>query len=174
MTDSELVARARSLGFAEAVLFDAALLVPQERIRALCRPEKCPNYGKTWHCPPHCGTIDEMAARLGAYRRAILLTRRHEVDLSDQEALGALSEEQTEAVDRLADLLTDSLRLSVGGCRLCNACTCPDAPCRRPLPRRGAVSAHGIDVTALCKALGVPFAFEKGRVVYVSIVLWND
>jgi len=173
MTDRELTALALSQGFAEAVVFDAARLEPQERIRALCSPEKCRFYGRTWHCPPHCGTLEEMKRRLRSFSKALLLTRRYEVDLRDREALEALSAAQTAAADRVADLLPDSLRLSVGGCRLCESCTCPDAPCRLPLPRRGSVSAYGIDVTALCRSLGVPFAFEEGKVVYVSLVLWN-
>jgi len=173
MTDRELVSLALAEGFSEAVLFDAALLQPQARIRALCTPEKCPNYSRSWRCPPHCGDLAEKERELRGFSRALLLTMRRAADLRDRAALQRLSDAQTAAVDRVADRLPGSLRLCVGGCRRCPVCGCPDAPCRFPLPRRGSVSAYGIDVTALCTSLGVPFAFEEGKVVYVSIVLWN-
>ena len=174
MMQGDPVPFALAQGFSEAVPFEAALLHPQERIRALCRPESCQNYGRSWYCPPCCGALDAMERELRSYPHALLLTTRHRVDWHDAEALRQLSEAHIASVDRVADRLPDSLRLSVGGCRRCEVCACPDAPCRFPLPRRGAVSAYGIDVAELCGRLGVPFAFEEGIVVYVSIVLWND
>ena len=163
---------AMSLGFAEAVEFSADLLIPYERIRALCTPDKCPNYGVSWHCPPYCGTLEALGNNLRNYSRAWLLTSRYAMPcgVTPQETQ-RLSMVHTDRLMKFASDDPDALLLTVGGCHRCEKCTCPDAPCRFPLPHVGSVSAHGIDVTELCRKLNIPFAFEPGKVVFVGLML---
>lgn len=67
------IRKAKALGFDEAVALDVATLRPREDVRAMCAADKCGAYGRNWTCPPHCGTLDDCAARIGDYSRGILL-----------------------------------------------------------------------------------------------------
>ena len=62
--------------------------------------------------------------------------------------------------------------LTTGGCELCEKCTFPEAPCRRPDKQRGSLSAFGVDVAALCERLGMPYAFEPGKLRLMSCVVY--
>ena len=49
---------ARQLGIETCLEFNPGLLVPEQRIRALCFEDKCGNYGKNYMCPPHIGSLE--------------------------------------------------------------------------------------------------------------------
>ena len=165
--------KALSCGFADAVLFDAALVTPQERIRTLCSPKSCQSYGRCWLCPPCCKTLDEMDAALSTYKNAMLLTSRFlPCRPDDMEEAARLAKQHSARMLRLAAEQPGCLILTVGGCRLCESCTCPQEPCRRSDLHLGAVSAYGIDVSEICQKLGVPFAFERGKLCFVGFLFW--
>ena len=42
--------------------FDTDELVFTDRVQAVCEME-CPQYGKSWACPPGVGTVEECRAR---------------------------------------------------------------------------------------------------------------
>ena len=39
----------------------------------MCASNTCHMYGKNWHCPPGCGTLEECEARVRSYRQGILV-----------------------------------------------------------------------------------------------------
>lgn len=51
-----------------------------EEVVAACRANYCGNYNKSWMCPPHVGTLEELKSRYTAYRYAFVFTTRHEVE----------------------------------------------------------------------------------------------
>ncbi|MDR2258318.1 MAG: DUF2284 domain-containing protein, partial [Treponema sp.] len=38
-----------------------------------CEVNKCGSYGKTWSCPPGCGTLEDCEAKLRKHKRGLLL-----------------------------------------------------------------------------------------------------
>lgn len=57
-----LLSLARQAGFSQLAELDAAVLKPLTAVRDMCSADKCRSYGKSWSCPPACGSI-EYAAR---------------------------------------------------------------------------------------------------------------
>ena len=52
----KLIARARELGIETCVEFDTFLLKPEQRIRDLCRENKCGKFKNHYMCPPYTGS----------------------------------------------------------------------------------------------------------------------
>ncbi len=174
---SNRIEAALAAGFSRAAEGDAALLTCEERVRAFCTPEKCPNYGESWICPPGCGSMEDCRAVIAARRRVLLLQSLHE------DTAGWTGADFARAAlehNRRAWAFTEALRreqpqaymLTTGGCELCEKCTFPDAPCRRPEKQRGSLSAFGVDVGKLSAALGVDYAFEPGKLRLVACVVY--
>ena len=169
--------RALAAGFAFAAEGEASLVQCQARVRGYCRPEDCPNYGESWICPPGCGSLEECRAVVEARRRVLLLQSFH----SDTSGwTGADFARAALEHNRRAWAFTETMRetepqawmLTTGGCELCEKCTFPEAPCRRPEKQRGSLSAFGVDVGQLCAALGVDYAFEPGKLRLVACVVY--
>ena len=53
-------------------------LVFTDRVRWICEAE-CPQYGKSWACPPGVGTVEDCRLRCLAYPDALLITTMTEV-----------------------------------------------------------------------------------------------
>ena len=169
---------ALSLGFSEARTLPASQILCRDEIRALCAPEKCRNYGTSWICPPACGTIEQCRATVSSFQTALVLMSLHEnVDWSN----GALMRELAlghnsrawELACRVRETGMRAYMLTTGGCELCQTCTFPDAPCRRPDKDRGSLSAFGIDVTRLCGDAGLEFSFTPGTLRLVACLLYS-
>ena len=79
-----------------------------EQVRHICKTD-CPQYGKSWSCPPAVGTVQECKARCAAFHGGFLFTTVAEVnDIADMEET-----------------------LSTESCAICDMCAYPDAPCRK-------------------------------------------
>ena len=172
----EYVSSALKLGFTAAAPFDASQLVCRPEIRTLCAPDKCTDYGKNWICPPGCGELPECAARLAKYRCGLLVQSKYEhIDTNDFPLMKKIAVEHNRRLrlikDEIAKKYPNAYLLSTGGCELCETCTYPDAPCRKPEFLRGALSGYGIDVADLCAAAGLEYAFTPGTLRYMACVL---
>ena len=172
----EYAAYARELGFTTGVPISAGWCQCSPQLRALCAPGKCTAYGTNWVCPPGCGEFSECAARLAAYTRGVVVQTIYEqVDTSNFPLTKRLALEHNNRLKRLRDRIGERypkvLPLSTGSCEQCEICTYPVAPCRKPDQRRGALSAYGIDVAALCAAAGLSYSFRPGTLCYVACVL---
>ena len=172
----EYAAYARKLGFTAAAPVRAEQIQCSPGLRALCTPEKCSAYGTSWVCPPGCGEFSECAARLVQYTCGLVVQTRYEpVDTGDFSLTKKLAAEHNRRLmllrDRIGERYRDALPLSTGSCEQCESCTYPTAPCRKPGRRRGALSACGVDVAALCAAAGLSYAFQSGVLCCVACVL---
>lgn len=115
------------------VNFDQIEFQPSdEAMRASCtqpfmgHDAGCPNYSKTWSCPPNSPPLDEMKARLELYGKIPGLTAlfASPCNLCERNGVGS--------------------------------CTCPDVPCRNPDRMHYSLSSHGIDTFATLKNAGLP------------------
>ena len=65
MIDFEALSKqGRDCGFTSVVRLDPATIELREDVRAMCASGKCRMYGKSWSCPPACGSLEELRAHL--------------------------------------------------------------------------------------------------------------
>ncbi len=79
MDREKLEAQLRELPIVQYEFFDTRDLVFTERVREVCRIE-CPQYGRSWACPPAVGSVEECKARCLAYPHGLLIITMTEVD----------------------------------------------------------------------------------------------
>ena len=60
MTNEELLALAGGCGFDHVGLLCVEKLVLDPKVRDMCAADKCRSYGKSWSCPPACGSLEEI------------------------------------------------------------------------------------------------------------------
>ena len=138
------------------------------RVRYICETE-CPRYGKSWACPPGCGTVEDCQARCLRCPHGLLITTMTEVsDIADiRETLNTRGdhEEITRAVRELFRAQgVEPYVLSTESCALCGH---PDRmfPC---------VESQGILVTELSERHGIGFWAEGNIVTWFSLLLFDE
>jgi len=158
--------------------FDTRELVFSHKVRHICR-EECPQYGKSWACPPAVGTVEECEARCRSYPKALLITSMTEVeDISNMEMTLATRVEH-EALTRQVHALfrqqgVEPLVLSTESCAVCQQCTYPDGPCRRPDYMYPCVESQGILVTDLAEKFGIDFIAGGNIATWFSLLLYEE
>ena len=157
--------------------FETQELLFTERVRYVCETE-CPQYGKSWACPPGVGTVEECKARCLSYPHGLLITTMTEVhDIADiEETLSTRGGH--EAVTREAAALVraegcETYVLSTESCAVCETCTYPDAPCRHADKMFPCVESHGILVTELAESYGIEFQAGANVVTWFSLILYR-
>lgn len=176
---NEFVASALAVGFTRAVWLESLAVECEARLREGCNPQKCPNYGHNWVCPPGCGSLEECAERAKQFSRGLLLQSVSETDRSSkdykryQELSRAHNFRLREFIERHCLGRDNILTLTSGGCALCHNCAYP-APCHKPDVRMNSLSAYGIDVGKLCALAKLEFSFRPDLVCYVALVLMKE
>jgi len=171
----ELTGGALSTGFTEAVWLDGLTLECEERLRAYCNPEGCPNHGQNWVCPPGCGSLSECAERVGAFHQGLLLQTVSEpgTPVEDYKKLNRTHNLRLrELIEKYGEGM-EIMALTSGGCVFCETCAYPE-PCVKPSVRMNSLSAHGIDVGKLCERAGLDYSFRPDRVYFVALVLIRE
>ena len=90
--DRELLERQMAeLPIVQYEFFETSELIFSSRVRYVCETE-CPQYGKSWACPPGVGGVEACQERCQRYPHALLITSMTEVsDISDiQETLSKI------------------------------------------------------------------------------------
>lgn len=157
--------------------FETEELCFTERVRAVCAGE-CPQYGRSWACPPGVGTVAECRERCLRYPHGLLVATMAQVsDIARMEETLA-TRPAHEAVTRQVNSLlqaqgAETYVLSTESCTLCERCTYPDAPCRHPEQMFPCVESHGILVTALAERYGVEFQAGNNLVTWFSLLLYR-
>jgi predicted metal-binding protein len=172
----KLLTLALELGFDHAALLDASKLRALPEVREMCASGRCRRYGKSWSCPPACGTLEECARRMRSYTGGVLVqTTAQLADEFDIETMTRAQEEHKARFFTLARqtrlLLPDCLPLTAGSCTLCRSCTCPARPCRFPKKMLSSMEAYGLLVSAVCKDAGLPYYYGPGTLTYSSCIL---
>ena len=172
---NNMVQKALNSGFTSAVCIDGLKLQCEERLRAYCNPESCPNHGSNWVCPPSCGSLADCANKVAEFNKGILLQSVSIIDRS----VPNYKELNREHNFRLREFLEkhctdmDVLTLTSGGCVLCDVCVYPKL-CVKPDIRMNSLSAYGIDVGKLCEIAGFEYSFRPDKVYYVALVLMKS
>lgn len=175
MLDFEaLNALALEAGFTHAAPLDAGTIELKDEVRDMCGA--CGVYNHNWSCPPACGTLDELRAKVAGYREGILVQTVGE--LEDQfdgegmmEAQENFKDSFTALHDRLAQDYPGLLSLCAGTCTRCRKCTYPDEPCRFPDKRFSSMEAYGIVVMDTCKANDLQYYYGPNAIAYTGCFL---
>ena len=174
---TELFTLSRELGFTAAAPVNMSALTPLEEVRAMCEADRCGRYGRSWACPPGCGTLEHTRARIEMYSEGILVQSTAELaDEFDYQGIMRLTEEHKR---RFADfarqarlVYPDCLPLTAGTCMLCRTCTYPDRPCRYPNRRLSSMEAYGLFVSDVCTKSGLRYNYGPRTLTFTSCVLY--
>lgn len=172
----ELMRLALEAGFSRATALNASTLEPLDAVRDMCAVDRCNMYGHCWTCPPGCGSIEENAAEIAKYSRGIIVqTTRELADDFDHEGMEACGAEHGAAFTKLRDILRaeypEMLALGAGGCRLCNVCAYPGAPCRFPDRAQSSMEAYGLLVSDVCVKNNLGYYYGPGTMTFTGCFL---
>ena len=176
---ADLIALALELGFSHAAALDAKKLRALPEVREMCASGRCRRYGRSWSCPPACGSIEETAARMAAYTGGVLVqTTAQLADEFDMEGMDRAQETHKKRFFSLARqarlLYPDVLPLTAGSCTLCRSCTYPDRPCRFPNKMLSSMEAYGLLVSDVCRDAGLPYYYGPGTLTYSACILTKE
>lgn len=174
MTD--VLKRAKQLGFDAAVAFDPGILEARNDVREMCNSDKCRIYGKNWGCPPYCGTVEECQQKMHDYSYGILLqTTGHMTKTIDSKCYRETEQRHLKNFYALADIVRaeypNALCLGAGGCRICKKCAYPEA-CRFPEKTMSSMEGYGLFVTQVCRDAGVPYHYGDRTITYSACILY--
>jgi predicted metal-binding protein len=171
-----LIKQALAAGFSHAGALNMESVVFMPEIREMCSADRCRMYNKCWTCPPACGSVEDAAAKAAEYTYGIIVQTTGEMeDEFDYETM-----QETEHVHRrnftaltetLRSVYPDLLPMGAGGCRICEQCTYPDAPCRFPDKAVSSMEAYGLWVSKVCELSGIPYYYGKLTLTYTSCFL---
>ena len=173
-----ILALALQAGFTGAAPVEMSALVPLSQVREMCAADRCQMYGRSWSCPPACGTLEQCGTRMSKYKRGILVQTTG--TLEDDFDLESIA--QTERRHKKAFLdLTRQVRLlhpgclplTAGCCTLCRRCTYPDKPCRFPQKRLSSMEAYGLLVSDVCLKSGIPYNHGPRTITYTACILFD-
>jgi predicted metal-binding protein len=174
----ELSDLGRQLGIEISGQFDLEMIVPEERIRAFCRENKCGNYGRNYTCPPAAGTIEEIKAKLNHYRYGFLIRYTRDIDIKgDREGVIRTQIDFQHKILKIEEFLKERGETGVwgligGNCRLCPVCRAGTGePCPFPEKARMSLEAIGIDVLGLLAKLGLDNRFHADKIIWTGCVL---
>ncbi|MDO5484886.1 MAG: DUF2284 domain-containing protein [Sarcina sp.] len=178
MTKENAAALAEEYGFAGRGIFAVRDLKFMEEVRDMCRANKCGLYGKTWTCPPACGTLEDSRRKAEKYKWGIVLQTTAQME--DEFDGEAIEDAQIRQKKRFADYCArlreageDFLPMGSGGCGVdCGECTYPDAPCRFPDQAFTSIEAYGLIVTDVCRLADTPYYYGRNTVTFTSCVLF--
>ncbi|MDR0350020.1 MAG: DUF2284 domain-containing protein, partial [Coriobacteriales bacterium] len=142
-------------GFPVIGYFDPTDLKVRPEVRDMCAADRCKSYGKSWSCPPGCGSLEEYQERLTRYTKGYLFQTVAEMeDPFDFEGIEKGGAEHRQRINTLSEKISasgqDIMLLGAGACSICETCTYPDAPCRFPERVFPSMEATGLVVYDVC------------------------
>ena len=147
-------------------------------VREMCAADRCRSYGRSWTCPPHCGTLEEAAAQAKRFTQGLLVqTTGTMEDDFDLDCMMDTEQRHKEHFSLLADrvqaLYPGCLPMGCGTCTLCDTCTCPDSPCRFPDRAIPSMEAYGLLVSQVCEKAGLAYYYGPRTITYTSCILFH-
>lgn len=175
LNEEELIGRAMAEGFSAAALMDVRDIVIDPMFRPFCAENLCGNYGANYTCPPDCGTVEEMEAKLRGYGQALVLQTKWPItDYTDKRAIREAKAFHNGAMLRLIDEMKragyDGLMAGASCCTLCESCAIGEGkPCRLPDRKWSCLSAYCVFVRKLAEACGMEYACADGSLAFFGL-----
>lgn len=165
-------------GFEEAGALNVEALEFMPEVRQMCAADRCRSYNRNWSCPPGCGTLEEIAARVAGYTSGILVQSVGQ--LEDEFDVETMMETEKLQKERFAALVeaaraeeSDCIPMAAGACQVCKTCTYSDAPCRFPEKSIPSMEAYGLFVSKVCSQSGMKYNYGKNTMAYTSCILFK-
>lgn len=160
----------------EYAFLDSAELNFHPAVRSICKSE-CPQYGKSWSCPPAVGTLEECQKRCTSYQNAFIFSTISEVsDILNMDEMLATRGEHMAIVEEIKENVfgdfDDILILSAESCALCDQCAYPDGPCRHRDKMYPCVESHTISVTEICEKKNLSFLNGYNVITWFCIIFF--
>ena len=175
MTLDVLQAAARELGF-EAALIDTAEIHFNPVFRTYCAENRCGQYDANYSCPPACGEVENMAAALQRFSRALVVRSSREIEsYEDKETIFKAKKEHNAAMLSLCTMLRGEgacvKMCGASQCLLCATCArTRGEPCRDPERRYSCLSAYCIDVAKLAESAGMDFSWSDKKLSLYGLI----
>ncbi len=172
MTEQLLIHAAIELGFSNAAAMDTKDLIFVPSFRPLCEENLCGKFGVNYACPPDCGPVEEMKARILQWPRAVVLQTMWDIEDPMEESQTKPAKAKHNAMTReLIDKASvPGLMVGAGGCSLCSPCAIVEGkPCRFPGLRYSCMSAYCVFVKEMAEHCGMEYDCGPGVVAFFSM-----
>ena len=174
----DIIALAHEAGFDHVGKLNTDALTARNEVRDMCAVDRCGAFGRSWSCPPGCGSIEHCQKRMSAYSAGLLLQTTGQMeDEFDLETIAETQEKHKKQfynlVRQLRILDPGCLPLTAGCCDLCFKCTYPSRPCRFPGKMLSSMEAYGLLVSEVCTQSGLGYYYGPKTITYTSCVLTN-
>ena len=172
----DLIKMALDAGFAAAGKLDCSAVTLYPDVRAACELNRCGRYGKSWSCPPGCGSLKECEDRLRKYSDGLIVQTVGELeDEFDSEGMTETARRHASNFRTLSERLwadfPGMLPMGTESCSDCDCCTYPDAPCRNPRGTAIPMEAFGMMVHEVCRLTGMKYYHGKGTISFTGCFL---
>lgn len=172
---SQLEEKLLELPLAQYCFVDLNEILFLDHVRYICETE-CPQYGKSWACPPAVGSVEECKAKVLSYKEGFVFTTLREVsDIANLEETLATRKEHEDITREVCRIFReagyDVTALSTESCAICGECAYPNAPCRHPDQMFPCVESFGILVTDLAEKHEIEFMYGGNVVTWFSMIL---
>lgn len=176
MSQTTLIKLAGEIGFSHYGSVNMDALVPSAEVRAMCAADRCQLYGRSWGCPPACGSIAHFRQIIAQYSQGILVQTTADLedpfDISAMAAAEKLHKSHFDTLVRQTRLLMpDCFPMASGGCTRCRKCTYPHRPCRHPDKRCFSMEACGLMVSDVCTKSGLSYYYGPNTMTYTACIL---
>lgn len=174
-----LLTLAEKAGFSQWGRLDMNALEVRKEVRDMCASDRCHIYGKSWSCPPACGSLEQCGQTMNRYQQGILVQTTAQLeDEFDMEGLAQAQKQHKSAFESLSRQVRavygDCLPLTAGTCTLCYKCTYPKKPCRFPQKRMFSMEAFGLLVSDVCVKSGLKYYYGPKTITYTSCILFDE
>lgn len=181
MDSQKLVQAALDCGATKACLIDHSGFVLSKEFRPMCEQNSCGMYGKCWTCPPYCGDIEELIAKVRTFGGGMLYQYIGPLEDSyDFEGMVDAKNEFRKIARGLHAKLPELVdvryqHLGAGGCDLCAKCAVlTNEPCRHPEDAMLSMESVGFDVYNTTKPTPLKYINGANTVTYFGIVLFGE
>lgn len=167
---------AQQIGFEKSARLNMSSLIFKDEVRAMCKENKCSNYGRSCSCPPACGSLDEIAAKVAPYKNGVIVRTVGKMsDEFDMECIVRTEKKHKARFDTLVRqtkmFYPDCFPMASGVCKRCRKCTYPQKSCRFPDRMYPSMEACGLIVRDVCKASGIDYYNGKSTITFISCIL---
>jgi Predicted metal-binding protein len=176
----DLIKEALESGFSHAGALNMEALIFMPEVREMCNVDRCHKFGKSWTCPPACGTLEAITEKAAKYTYGLIVQTTGEMeDEFDAETTMQAGADQGKNFIKFHKMIKDRfepdeiLPMGSGGCSMCKQCTYPDAPCRFPELAFPSMEAYGLWVSKVCEESGIPYYYGPNTITYTSCFLFK-
>ena len=168
-----------NIGASNAAIINVNDIETDVIFREICKSNGCGMYGMCWMCPPACGEITELIAKVKEYKYALVFNQISLIEDSfDIEGMFEAKQKHLRLFKETRKLFgqagfENALFLGAGGCGICQKCAKADnKPCAHPELAVSSLEAHGINVLKLAKSAGMKYVNGENTVTYFGLVLF--